>query len=406
MLAPWFERAPGIGNDGFGITASHSSSHGLTVELGLGYMPYHFKGAFTDQSAQLEDTEYATSKLALVHVTASVLWPIQLHRMLSLEIGLGLDLGVITGDLRRSEAYADAHGSFQPCHGAGNPMTTGPDTDASGTAIPYCDQAFDSHGNPIATSPAKVSAAHYGVNESRVPPVMLIPMLPHLAFRFAPIERIAIKLEAAFSIAQFWVGASVQVGLGRARAQAPAPETIAAIQPTPARSLGRILGKLMEYGTNAPIARAAVKTKRVFSALQTDDSGLFVFDKLDPGPVHLELSHPAYEAGSCDATIPAQGGDAVVHCFLRPQRTEGAISGQVKDEQGLGLAGARVEVAGPVSSRTISDRDGLFAVPDLPEGSYRLRIEADSFLVQEVEIEVRSRETATPQITLLKAPTP
>jgi outer membrane protein OmpA-like peptidoglycan-associated protein len=160
----------------------------------------------------------------------------------------------------------------------------------------------------------------------------------------------------------------------------------------------------MEYGTNTPIARAAVKTKRVFSALQTNDSGLFVFDKLEPGPVHLELSHPAYEAGSCDTAIPVEGGDAVVHCFLRPQRTEGAISGQLKDEQGLPLAGAHIEIAGPVTALATSDRDGLFAVPDAPEGSYRLRVEADAFFVQVVELEVRSRETATPQIVLLKAP--
>jgi outer membrane protein OmpA-like peptidoglycan-associated protein len=404
FLAPFFGRVPIIRNHGFGITAAHHSRTGVTAEFGIGYMPYHFEGPFTERDALIEGTEYVNSTLALVHLTGSLLWPIELHRMLSLEIGLGIDVGAVIGNMRRSEAYRDANGAFHACEKALTPATTGPDSDDRGVAIPYCDQATDDRGKPIASNPADLAGAQYGVRESRIPPVMLVPMLPHLAIRFAPHERIAIKLEAAFGLAQVWVGASLQLGFGRIRPEAPEPEPVPEPLVAPKPVMGRVLGKLMEKSTNVPIAHASVKTKRSFSALETDSEGLFVFDRLDPGLVHFEISHPDYESANCEATILPSGGDAFVHCFLALKPNEGAISGQVKDEHGTPVAGAHVEVTGPSGALTATASEGLFAVADVPEGTYLVRVEAEGFMIQLVEIEVRSRETATPQIILIKKP--
>jgi outer membrane protein OmpA-like peptidoglycan-associated protein len=402
LLKPFFERGADISNDGFGIVASHVSHSGMTAELGFGYLPYHFSGAFNSRGALVEQTEHVVSKLALMHLTASLLWPIQLHRTLFLDLGLGVDLGVVLGSLRRTDAYP-SHGSFRSCSGPLDPGITGPDLDPDGNAMPYCAQAYDSEGKAQPSNPADVIGAHYNTKENRVPPVMLVPMLPHLALRYMPRENLAIKLEAAYGIAQFWVGVSVHVGFGRKH---PAPVTAAtASAPVIAqrRVVGRVLGKLMEQGTNLPIARASVKTKRVFSAIETDDAGLFVFDQLEPGPVHLEITHPNYEPGTCDTIIPESGGDAMLHCFLQPQRKQGAISGQVKDEQGRPIAGARIEITGAQTSYATSDDNGSFALLEAPEGTYRLRVDAPGYMIQLIELEVSARETATPQIILLKA---
>jgi outer membrane protein OmpA-like peptidoglycan-associated protein len=407
-FAPFYERAPSITNQGFGFIASHRSGTGVTAELGLGYMPYHFSGLFTRNGALIENTEYVSSNLALLHLTGSFMWPVPLHRMLTLEIGLGVDLGAVLGQLRRSEAVPDAKGVLRPCDGPLQPSTTGPDKDNKGAAMPFCEQAYDANGKPTPTNPADVAGAHYGAIEHRVPPVMLVPMLPHLALRFAPNPRIAIKLEAAFGLAQVWVGASVQIGLGRAAHELapsepePAATPLAAAATAAAPIWGRVVGKLMEQTTNLPIARASVHSKRSFSAIQTNVEGLFVFEKIEPGPIHLEIEHPDYAAGSCDTTVPAQGGDVFVHCFLAPQPVEGAISGQVKDEQAKPVTGAHVEVTGPRGAVTVTQADGSFALPDAPAGNYRVRVEAAGYLVQLVEFEVRARETSMPQIILLK----
>jgi hypothetical protein len=422
LLKPIFERAAGVSNEGLGLIVSHASRSGITAELGLGYQGYHFEGAFNPNNSIVEDTEWVKSTLGLVHLTGSLLWPVRIQRQWSLEIGLGVDLGIVTGGLHRSEAYP-RDGSFRACESAGNPSTAGPDTDADGKPLAYCEQAFDRNGKPTDTSGANVSGAHYNDKETRVPPLMLVPMLPHFALRWDPAERVAIKLEAAFGLVQFWVGASVQVGFGRSRQPAaaepsaqpeassgPAPDSGMATEVAPAagsaHTKGRIIGKLMEESTNKPIAHASVKNRRMFSAIQTDDAGLFVFENLEPGDVRLDLAHPDYEAGGCDASIPAQGGDVNVHCFLRPGSKEGAISGAVKDAEGRPVPAARIEINGPSNVQVQSDSNGLFAILDAPEGTYRLRVQAPGYLVQIIEIVVGPRETALPQIILIRTSEP
>lgn len=407
LLKPFLERAGSISNEGLGATVSRASRHGATIELGLGYTGYHFEGAFAAHDVPVEDTEWIKSSLGLVHLTGSVLWPIELSRSLAIELGVGLDLGIVLGSLRRSEAYPQ-DGAFHPCRAALDPSLTGPDKDAKGAAIPYCEQAYDVSGKPTASNGPSVAGAHYDVKETRVPPLMLVPMLPHVALRFAPTRYLTLKLEAAFGIAQVWVGLGVQVGVGRTRpapAPAPAAPELQAAPPEPALAVrpGRVIGKLLETGTNTPIAHASVRNKRLFSAIESDDKGLFAFENQAPGTVHLEITHPGYEPGSCDVTIPAQGGDAMVHCLLRPVRREGAISGHVQDEHGKAVA-ARVEITGPASQVLQTDAEGLFAVLDVPDGTYRLKVQAPGFLPQILEIELKPRETAMPQIILLPLP--
>jgi hypothetical protein len=415
MLKPVFERGASISNEGLGLVLSHSSHTGLTTQIGLGYTGYHFQGAFNPNSSVVEDTEWVTSKLGLAHVTGSVLWPIKLHRMLTVEIGLGVDVGIVTGKLHRTEAYP-VNGAFRACAGPLNPRITGPNEDAQGKPAAYCDQAYDRNGDAIPTSGASVSGAHYNDRETRVPPLMLVPLLPHLALRFEPSERVAIKLEGAFGLVQFWIGASVHIGFGRKHGsvqRAPAPDASAGAETTavPAvastqKQLGRVIGKLMEESTSKPIAHASVKNQRMFSAIQTDSAGLFVFENVEPGALRLELTHPDYNAAGCDTIIPAQGGDVNVHCFLRLGSKEGAISGQIKDQEGRPIAGARIEITGPLGTQTQSDASGLFALVDAPPGTYRLRVQSPGYLTQLIEIEVGPRDTALPQIILLRSSEP
>lgn len=80
----------------------------------------------------------------------------------------------------------------------------------------------------------------------------------------------------------------------------------------------------------------------------------------------------------------------------------GSISGQVKDEQGRAIGNARVDITGPAGATMQTSMEGLFALLEAPEGTYRLRVDAPGYFLQVVELEVRSRETAIPQIILLR----
>jgi hypothetical protein len=200
MLGLFLDDAPTVSNLGFGVTATHRNKDGMSFVIGLGYAPYSFAGPFRIAGDPEADTEWLDSSLALLHVRGQMLWSTDIvDNMLSFEYGVGLDVGIVLGEMTRTEAYrAGGTGEFQPCTGPGLPMPG------------YCDipqalgartDAYDAYG------------AHYNVVEKRVPPVALIPMLPALALRYTPIPELAIKLDAAFGLMQFAVGLSAAYGV-------------------------------------------------------------------------------------------------------------------------------------------------------------------------------------------------
>lgn len=397
MLKPFFERAAGINNHGFGIVASHVADDGFTAELGAGYMPYYFKGAFNPNAAPIEDTEYVQSELKLLHLTSSLLWPITLSQRWRVEIGLGLDLGIVSGRLSRTEAYPK-NGAFHPCEG---PLQPAVSRTVDNEPIAYCEQAFNDNDEAIETSGATRYGAHYRDRETRVPPVMLIPMLPHVALRFAATEDIALKLEAAFGLAQFWLGASLHLGLSPLTAH-PQPASLPPGASHPSPPPGRVIGKIMNRATRQPIAHASIKSTSMFSALQSDDTGLFVFENLEPGPLHLQVTHPDYPKGTCDTAIPPEGGDVHLHCFLHAPSQLGAISGHARDRRGFPVQAA-IELAGPIAARLSSDDTGGFALPQAPAGVYEVRAEAPGYVTQRAQVQLEPQATAVVDLVLPSA---
>lgn len=199
MLKLFLDDAPTVANIGVGITATHRNKDGMSFVIGLGYAGYGFTGPFRISGDPEQDTEMLESSLALLHLRGQMLWSTDIvDNMLSFEYGVGLDVGVVLGELRRTEAYRDTSGTFQKCSGPGLPNPV------------YCDipqslgagtDAYDAYG------------AHYNVVEKRVPPVALIPMLPALALRYTPTPELAIKLDAAFGLMQFAIGLSASYGV-------------------------------------------------------------------------------------------------------------------------------------------------------------------------------------------------
>jgi hypothetical protein len=191
----FLDKAPAVVSPGFNLVGTHRSDSGLSVVFGLGYISYAVEGPYRDKGDPEVDTEYIDGNLGLAHATASLLWSTRFESWLALEYGFGIDLGIVTGELVRTEAYPDssADGGWSPCNGPGNPPLY----------TSYCQYgpvAYDQEGE------------HYGVVEERIPPVMAFPSIPHLALRFEPDPHLAFKLELAYGIVQFWFGLSAHYG--------------------------------------------------------------------------------------------------------------------------------------------------------------------------------------------------
>jgi hypothetical protein len=194
MLELMLDIAPSPAGPAFGAMASYrGSKDGPTFDMGIGYASYAFTGAFRTKGGVANDTEWIESSLGLVHLTGSILWEAKVAEPLSFLYGVGLDVGVVTGQLKRTEATQGANGAWRKCPGPGLAVDCGfPMTVPLGTP----------------TDPYNVKGEQYNVVDKSVPPLMGLPMLPHLALRYTPIEELSLRLDAAYGIVQFWFGLS------------------------------------------------------------------------------------------------------------------------------------------------------------------------------------------------------
>ena len=197
FLKAFLDEAPTVGNIAVGATISNRNPEGFTWVLGLGYTGYGFDGPFRITGDPETDTEYLNSSLGLVHLRGQLFWTAQLSKVLSFEYGVGLDLGLVVGEMRRSEAYPLPGGGWGKCEAAGVPDGV------------YCEPTV----NNVPTNGFDEEGAHYNVVEERVPPIAGSIMLPALALRFTPVRQVAIRLEVAYQILQFSFGITAAYAL-------------------------------------------------------------------------------------------------------------------------------------------------------------------------------------------------
>jgi outer membrane protein OmpA-like peptidoglycan-associated protein len=174
---------------------------------------------------------------------------------------------------------------------------------------------------------------------------------------------------------------------------------------------GRLAGLAIEQGTGLPIPGATLRfTGRDETALLGGNDGRFVTYLFDPGSViELALEHPEYHPSTCSATIPeaAEGAteDMSVEraCEMEPLPRMGDVDGRVVSEDGP-VSGATIELSGPETRSLTSDSSGAFRLESIPPGVYSARVEAEGHLIKLAQFEVVARETAQPEITLLRRP--
>lgn len=198
MLNLFLAESPSVFNASFGATVTHRNKDGFSWVVGIGYAGYAFDGPFRADGDPELDTEYLDSSLGLLNVRGMLLWSTEISKQFSFEYGVGLQFGVVLGEMTRSEAYKDANGEWQPCAAAGTPDLIFCEMTQSGLPT----DAYDAMG------------AHYGVVEERVPPVAGTVMLPAIALRYTPMPELAIKVEASYDLLQFSFGISAAYGIG------------------------------------------------------------------------------------------------------------------------------------------------------------------------------------------------
>jgi len=186
----------------------------------------------------------------------------------------------------------------------------------------------------------------------------------------------------------------------------PAKEPVkraAAPAPVPPKQ-GRLLGKVSERGTGAPVANARVSSAAILTPMVTDGAGQFVSEPLQVGEVQLRLEADGYEPGTCNAQIPSEGGDTQIGCELVAVPRLGTVVGHVLGAEGKPVGGATVQLTGPTARSPSTQSDGSFREGELPPGDYQAYIDHPDHLLSITRFHVDAGKESAPQITLTPKP--
>jgi outer membrane protein OmpA-like peptidoglycan-associated protein len=188
----------------------------------------------------------------------------------------------------------------------------------------------------------------------------------------------------------------------------PAPKPVAppaAVVAPPAPPKGRLVGKVVDQASGAPVPGAIVTIAgSELAPLATDDSGRFTSYELAPGDVELELAHPDYEPRRCGAMVPSAGGEVQVSCSMAALPMAGSLKGSVRDVYGAGIAGVRVQITGPSTQMIASDAVGDIAAENLAAGDYTARPDSPAHLARVVRFSVLPRQQTRLDLALVPRP--
>ncbi len=168
---------------------------------------------------------------------------------------------------------------------------------------------------------------------------------------------------------------------------------------------GRIVGTVVEEGAGTPVDGAIITFPGTeLTAQASNAGGGFTTYELEAGEHAMTITHPDYHEGSCSGTIGPEGGDVEVRCEVSPLPRLGSVRASVRGDDGATVGGATVNLSGPANRSLVTAPDGTFSSQELPPGTYTARIESENYLIKVESFEVRAREQATPQITLIARP--
>ncbi|MFW5876744.1 MAG: hypothetical protein ACOCXM_08400 [Myxococcota bacterium] len=207
VLKLFLDEVSTANNPGTGLEFTYRKDN-LDITGTFFWQRYNTYGPFLASGDPPEDTEMIDSSLSMMAVGANFLWSTPFNDVVALQYGLDVAIGMVLGDLRRTEAYRTSDGGdhprsvdgWAPCNGPGDPVGGG-----------FCDPTSVDDGE---------DGGHYDVEARRwtdggsVPNVWFRFAIPHIALRIKPIAQLVMRVDAGFDLfSGFFVGTAIGAGL-------------------------------------------------------------------------------------------------------------------------------------------------------------------------------------------------
>lgn len=199
--------------------------NGFNVRAEVWYLGMGNTGFYRGLNAVDSELERVQVDLGVVMGNFSFGWTFWINEYFGIDLGFGLGLGGVTGNMWRQEAYRTAGGRpsdpAAECRGPGDPATGGyceatpvedrhTNHDADGAtyqrycAMPGANPAYCTGGS------GRPSAFYFG--DGGTPPLFFWIDLPRLGVTIKPIRQFEIRLDGGYNLYGFNFGAAMGVG--------------------------------------------------------------------------------------------------------------------------------------------------------------------------------------------------
>ncbi|HEY8087189.1 MAG TPA: OmpA family protein [Polyangiaceae bacterium] len=174
------------------------------------------------------------------------------------------------------------------------------------------------------------------------------------------------------------------------------------------KPLAHVVGFVHETGKNDPIAGAIVayRDHPELAPLSTGADGKFA-DDIAPGQYTYDIKADGFKPGSCDTTVPKEGGNISVDCALEALPRVGTVDGHVRDaETSQPVAGVQVILRDSQKKelRINSDASGGYKFEAVAPGTAEVSVTADGYLVLVTPTDVKARQEDTVDLMLRPKP--
>ncbi len=188
--------------------------NGLSVTAEVGYVGMGGDGYFHGISAADTEMEFVRSQLGIVHGSFIFQWAVPVTPWFSLDLGIGIGLGGVMGNLYRQEAYADpsAQYGYSTCTGVGTPNGA------------YCEGPQEHVGSGGRLDDSRVRGGTYQISnngapgtgpnpfyfgDGGIPPIFGWLEIPRVTARFTPIRQLQIRLDLSYNLYGFSFGGGI-----------------------------------------------------------------------------------------------------------------------------------------------------------------------------------------------------
>lgn len=195
MLNLFLDEYTPTNNSAFGLSFTYRKDN-FDIITSVYYQGYGVDGPFLGSGDDQVETEIVNSELFGIMASVDLMWGTQFNDIVGIQYGLGIGLGALLGDLRRTEAYRDGNGEWAPCQ------------DMSMGGPGECD---DVDGDGDLTGVGGIASKWF--DGGSVPNLYFRLAVPNLAIRIKPIKQLLIRVDGGFDLfSGFFAGANMSYG--------------------------------------------------------------------------------------------------------------------------------------------------------------------------------------------------